>query len=610
MKDIRKRYHRYIALLLPLAAILLGILIMGLRRPISVQASMPIPMPQSFLGEYSYDGANWYPLEADTDLSARNQDLYLRGHFEREIPEGTRLYFFGDHIGSGIFVDGQLLGQDILLEIEQYGIGVQPSMCSREWKFHYFPEDVPTDALIEIHIRNPHRFGNKNAYNDFLETLCCTPNEQEILANSLVSAAQPYNVIGLILAIAGVLLMCAAVVSAVLRFPVDIDLVQTGLLAAFVGGCFLLDAVDISFRSENHIVNTYGWQICILYSVYLMGNMAKDLLDGKRKQVAAWIMAISGLVDVALILASFGGVVLMYDTLFFWVILQWICCPVLILCCVGELFFGNKKYAMEQTVFLLVFGCVLLDSVGILSSVSSRTVMTKAAVLLLFLLKLVRFVMRMIANFKASSRVTKLEKELEENRIAMLLSQIQPHFIFNVLGTIRGLCRENPEQAWQGLGDFSAYLRTNMHALTNTKDIPFEMELAHVETYLRLEKMRLGEKLNVVFDIQEKEFFLPPLLLQPLVENAVKHGLFCKTEGGTVTIRSERKGDNILLSVQDDGIGFEAAARKADFAQRQHYGLENVRSRVEKMLGGALRIQSHPEGGSTVTLEFTMDKQL
>ena len=146
-----------------------------------------------------------------------------------------------------------------------------------------------------------------------------------------------------------------------------------------------------------------------------------------------------------------------------------------------------------------------------------------------------------------------------------------------------------------------------MNALTNEKFIPFERELAHVEAYIRLEQMRMGEKLNVVYDIREKEFSLPPLMLQPLVENAVKHGLFYKANGGRIIIRSGQMDGNIILSVQDDGVGFDAAAKEADFDQREHHGLCNVRSRAEKMLGGSLRIESHPEQGSTVTLEFPAD---
>lgn len=606
MKFIKKIHQYNMDLFLPLVAVLLGIVIMGLKKPISVQASMAIPMPQSFLGEYSYDGINWDQLESHADILASNGDLYLRGHFERAIPEDSRLYFYCDHIGGEIYINGELLEQDILLEIEKYGVSVQPSMCSREWKFYYFPEEVPTDALVEIHIKNPHAFGNTNAYQYFLDSLCCTPNEQDILAKNLQAGARPFYVIGIILSIVGVLLLCAVLVSAFMRVPIGITVAQNGLLAAFTGIYFLLDTIDISFRSESHILNTYGWQICMMYSVYFLGIMARGLLEERRKQVAICVVALNAVADIGMILMSFTGVVLIYDTLRLWVILQWVSCSVLFICCLAELLSG-KKNRIDLVMFMLIFVCILLDSTGITNSIYSRNSMTKVSVILLFSLKFVQFARSMIFNFRASSQAHKLEKELEESRIALMLSQIQPHFIFNILGTIRGLCRENPEQAWIGLGDFSSYLRANMNALTNEKFIPFERELAHVEAYIRLEQMRMGEKLNVVYDIREKEFSLPPLMLQPLVENAVKHGLFYKANGGRIIIRSGQMDGNIILSVQDDGVGFDAAAKEADFDQREHHGLRNVRSRAEKMLGGSLRIESHPEQGSTVTLEFPAD---
>ena len=136
MKGLKKIYQRNIDLFLPLIAVLLGILIMGLQKSVTVQSSMAIPMPQSFLGEYSFDGTNWQPLEADSDLSATHRDLYLRGHFEHDVYSDSRLYFYSDHIGSALSINGELLSQDIILEIEQCGMKIQPSMCSREWKFH------------------------------------------------------------------------------------------------------------------------------------------------------------------------------------------------------------------------------------------------------------------------------------------------------------------------------------------------------------------------------------------------------------------------------------------------------------------------------------------
>lgn len=607
MKAIRKNLQRYILLILPLAAVLMGMVLMALQQPISVQSFMAVPMPQSFLGEYSYDGENWHPLDREADLSAKNPDLYLRGHFEMEVYQDSRLYFYGDHIGTEISVNGQLMEQDIILELARHGIENQPSTCCREWKFHYFPQDVFPDDLVEIHIRNPHSFGNKNAYNTFLNTLCCTPNEPDFLATTLAPEAYPYNIIGILLTIAGVLLLCCALVCLFLRYPLDISVVQTGLLAVFAGAFFLLDTVDICFKITDHIVSTCSWQICLMYSVHLLRIMAKDLLEGKRKIIAGWVLAIGAGFDICAILVSFGGLVLIYDTLPYWVMVQWICLLVLISCCIWEILTGSRNKRPELIVYVLIFVAILLDSLGLQDSIYSSCMLSKGAVLLFFLLKLFQFVRSMIHNFKASSRAIKLEKELEESRIAMMLSQIQPHFIFNVLGTIRGLCREDPDRAWRALGDFSAYLRANMNALTNTNFIPFAMELSHIEAYLRLEQMRMGQRLNVVYDIQEKGFSIPPLMLQPLVENAVKHGLFYKEEGGTVTIRSVRKGNEILLSVLDDGIGFEAAAREDDFHQRQHNGLENVRFRVEKMLGGKLLVDSNRQQGAEVTVQFTLE---
>ena len=610
MKGIRKLYHRNMELFLPLAAVLLGMLIMVLQKPLSVQAGMAVPMPQSFLGEYSYDAANWYPLDENVDLSAKNKDLYLRGHFGSHMYEDSRLYFYCDHIGSKLFVNGELVEQDIIMEIQQYGMEVHPSMCSREWKYHYIPEDVPAYAQVEIHLKNPHGFGNRNAYNDFLETLCCTPNTDEILSSVLYSYSQPYNVIGIIIGLVGVLLLCSAVVSVFMRLPIENTVVQTGLLAIFIAGCFLLDTVDLCFRFDNHIFNTYGWQICVMYSAHLVGIMTKRLLQGKRRRIAAFVMGLSAVANVTMILLAFSGVVLMYDNLRFWVPLQLVCCPVLMVCCCVELFSGNRKKILDILVHLMILIGILLDCTGFVSSIFFRGIVTKVAVLLFFVVKLVQFAASIIANFRASNKVIKLERELEESRIAMMLSQIHPHFIFNVLGTIRGLCRENPEQAWVGLGDFSEYLRANINALTNEKTIPFVRELDHVASYLRLEHMRLGEDLKVVYDIQEKDFYLPPLTLQPLVENAVKHGLFYKKGGGTVAIQSRRENGKIILSVQDDGLGFEVAAQETDFAQRKHHGLENVRSRVEKMMGGTLHIDSHPDQGSIVTLEFPVEGQV
>lgn len=183
-----------------------------------------------------------------------------------------------------------------------------------------------------------------------------------------------------------------------------------------------------------------------------------------------------------------------------------------------------------------------------------------------------------------------------------MLSQIQPHFLYNALGTIRGLCRKNPEQAWEALGDFSKYLRGNMSALTNKENIYFNSELCHIEAYLRLEKVRMGDRLNILYDIQEKDFLIPPLTVQPLVENAIKHGLFDKAEGGTLILHTRKENNKIIISIKDNGLGFDENEPLAQDDHHAHIGVANVRTRLKKMVDGQLLIDSTPGEGTTATI--------
>lgn len=123
------------------------------------------------------------------------------------------------------------------------------------------------------------------------------------------------------------------------------------------------------------------------------------------------------------------------------------------------------------------------------------------------------------------------ELELEKTRTIVMLSQIQPHFLYNTLSVIKGLCRTNPNLAEEAVDHFSDFLRGNLKSLTYTELIPFEQELAHTKHYLQLEQMRFGSRLQISYEIPAVHFLLPPLTLQPLVENAVRHGIMKQEEG-------------------------------------------------------------------------------
>jgi sensor histidine kinase YesM len=204
----------------------------------------------------------------------------------------------------------------------------------------------------------------------------------------------------------------------------------------------------------------------------------------------------------------------------------------------------------------------------------------------------------------------KLERELQQSHISIMLSQIQPHFLYNSLTVIQDLCGTNPKMAKETVVEFAQYLRGNLDSLTIKNMIPFEQELHHVKTYLALEKKRFEEKINIVYDINIEKFMLPALTLQSIVENAIRYGITKKDENGTVIIKTEKISNFVVITVKDDGVGFnpeQNGSTDVSYNNRSHIGIENVRNRLKAMCNGSLEIQSEPGTGTTVTIIIPMD---
>lgn len=196
-------------------------------------------------------------------------------------------------------------------------------------------------------------------------------------------------------------------------------------------------------------------------------------------------------------------------------------------------------------------------------------------------------------------RLERQEKALAEARIDIMLSQIQPHFLYNSLTAIRQLCDIDPAQAKQTIRDFAQFLRANMDSLKSKAPIPFEQELSHVENYLALERQRFQERLNVVYDINVRDFSIPPLTLQPIVENAVRHGVLKRDEGGTVTISTGETAAAWLVTIADDGVGIQPMPQ--DDGQT-HIGVQNVQERLAALCGGTLTLKSETGVGTTAVI--------
>ncbi|NCC43893.1 MAG: PAS domain-containing protein [Clostridia bacterium] len=192
-----------------------------------------------------------------------------------------------------------------------------------------------------------------------------------------------------------------------------------------------------------------------------------------------------------------------------------------------------------------------------------------------------------------------LQKELENSRIKVMINQMQPHFLYNALSSIQMITKRDPDWAYRLLHDFTVHLRSSIKALSSDELISFSEELDNVRAYLNIEKMRFSDKLHVVYEIESEDFKVIPLTIQPLVENAVKHGVFPKGKtGGTVTIRSFEKETSFVVEVEDDGTGFDV--KKAMEEGNESYGLKNLVFRLQSLMNAEVLFDSKENSGTKV----------
>lgn len=192
------------------------------------------------------------------------------------------------------------------------------------------------------------------------------------------------------------------------------------------------------------------------------------------------------------------------------------------------------------------------------------------------------------------------ERKLAERRIATMMSQIRSHFIFNILTAISGYCKYDPEKADEALICFSRYLRRNIKIIEEEGVIDFTRELEQLEDYISLEQLRFPDTITFEKDIEESNFRIPPLTIQPIVENAIKHGLVEHGRSGTVRLHTRKEKENITITVTDDGAGFAPE----ECAKEDSVGIRNVRFRLESMVHGSLTVESSPGEGTKVTIQI------
>lgn len=606
----QKRKNKIIAILEQLLLVVLvfvGVLVLTSN---TYQSNMAIPLPLSFEGEYSFDnGESWQTITESSDLSTKQGDLLVRGHFVDEIFPGGIIYLYRDHLGITITINDELWYQSWQAEILALGEAGKPYLtdnCGREWVMVEFGNGLTNGDTVEIRLQKMHNYIEPDAYRNLLDSCYIGPIDTAVVEEYLQPHVTPWVVMGGLLLILAVMVLGATAASAIFQIGITKHLSKLGFLLLFAGGFLVLDTVTVSFNSEIQVFNTYARQICMMLAAYWMILVVRDMLTGPRHILAKIVAVAAFALNIVLILPSFLGAWPIYNTLPIWVVGQILFTVALLYAAVWELLKSQKKLRWNLYACLLLMASLFLDVAGVGRSMYSHCTCTKLSFSFVFVIYGFLSLKRVLVDYQDARRAKRLEKELEESRIAILLSQMQPHFIYNILNVIYYLCGKDPVAAQGAISKFSDHLRNNLEAVSQKELITFRKELNHIHTYLELEQIRFADELSIVYDIEEDNFLLPVLSIQPLVENAVKHGVAKKRGGGVVTISSQRTENAYRIIVSDTGVGFDVDRYMED--GKSHVGLMNVRQRLVSSMNATVEIDSKPGQGTTVTVTIPREK--
>ena len=274
---------------------------------------------------------------------------------------------------------------------------------------------------------------------------------------------------------------------------------------------------------------------------------------------------------------------------------------------VGSLFYDKRPHPAAKNLRILSLVFVVGALTDLLIFYLARNSFNLLFTVLAFFCYVLFTGMGFIFSYSEKERQLKeKETQLTQSRITMMLSQIRSHFVFNILNAISGMCKYDPAKADETIVRFSRYLRANIDVLQNDGPIPFSQVLDILEDYVVLEQVRFGDRIQFEADIEEEDFMMPPLVLQPIVENAIKHGLMKLPRGGTIRVVSYETDSHFCVSVEDDGIGFDTSEL---LDERKHVGIRNIRGRLKAMVDGTLEIESIAGVGTKVLITIPKEVQ-
>lgn len=559
--------------------------------------------PLTFYGTASIDGR---PPQVITDSLWQNgitHSLVVHGQFSDSIKGGNSLILWPRNLRVRLYVNDNLM----IVTGQRESFPDFIAYAGNSYQIFNIGE-ISDNDLIRMEIEKAYDSCRINVITEFFHNIY-TGREgavyQSIITNEML---QP--LIGIALILFGVIVLAAGIFQ---KFGQLKNMRQIHFFGSFclIGGLsYICDSsymfIDLLF--PHPVFNTLVDLCCIplLLFFYLM-YISSVIRSKKSKNFMKWITAIfialqsipfmlqiTGIQDLHVVqdqnifmggfIIFFGFCTIIYET--------------------RNHSNEEAKKAFSSTLPLMI--CLFLKIGNIVLDRGVERSYLRIGILISFLMLLHNTFKTVRRSMELIEKEQLMKQELQNAQVAVMLSQIHPHFLYNALNTLQHICLKDGELAAEAIGHFSRYLRGNMESLTADRPIPFEKELDHVKHYLYIQKLRFGDRIQIKYDLKITDFTLPTLTLQPIVENAVRHGITKQAEGGLITITTRQDKNEVLLIITDNGAGFDTTLPLHD--NQRHIGISNVRKRLELQCGGTIDIISNKQSGTKVIIRLKGNK--
>lgn len=613
VKEIKSRFLNIKTLMVAgiLLLLLTAIILLWHGKSNSNQAEPALIAQVYFDGEYRIGDGDWQKIVKGKHIPSTEGDVRLRGNFHMLAPDGEYvgiytgdmpIAFYTDHINLTFYEGGN---EPFIVDTENPLYG--DSACGVNWNAYTLTSG--SEDPIEILIHNPHKFGNETAIDELLSNITLWAGldfEKDVLERG-----DSQRDIGLLFVIVSLLFLGTALFSTLIHVKNSKIIWVLGIVILFAGVYISYSAEGVSFWSESIVSNTTILGCSMMFYMLFLSMALVHLLKG-TKTVGTITVAVMGLICAVIFAVPVLTDILFYDMWPYWIVAQILANIILSGCLVKEFFVTKGKGRLIYLCSILPLISFVTDVIMIERGIWNTGVSSKYIFIAFFFVAMVMVLKIIPNNINALTKAKELETEkmvldaqLAESRISTMMSQIRPHFVYNTLGSIEQLCELDPQKAGELVHNFAKYLRGNFGELDNPKPILMSQEMEHVHHYINIENVRFPD-ITFSFEKRSEDFRLPALTVQPIVENAIKHGLMKLEKGGSVRVVSYETDTDYCISVEDDGVGFDTSKLLDD---KKHIGIRNIRDRLKVMVDGTLEIESTQGIGTKVLITIPKEEK-